>query len=156
VFGLEDFGVGVGRDVDWWGEEDYGASEWSGKQEVVPGFFEGFSAVDANVEDEDRAASFSGEHDRAGLGDVTRAARAVDGEGTIDAFFEAARHDREAAEASARRTSLGCAEAKPFDYLASPLTVEGRGVHDHDAVIAVPPDNRNYDAVPEGPDAALA
>jgi len=51
---------------------------------------------------------------------------------------------------------LRCAEPKPFDYLASPLTVEGRGVHDHDAVIAVPPDNRDYDAVPEGPDAALA
>jgi len=67
---------------------------------VVPGFFEGFAAAYADVEDQDGTAGFSGEHDRAGLGDVTRAARAVDGEGAIDAFFEAAGHDREAAEAA--------------------------------------------------------
>ena len=39
------FGVGVGRDVDRRGEEDYGASERGGQQEVVPGFFEGLAAI---------------------------------------------------------------------------------------------------------------
>jgi len=101
VFGFEDFGVGVGRDIDGRGEEDNGAGERGGEQEVVPGFLESFSAVDTDVEDKDRAASFSGEHDRAGLGDVARAARAVDGEGAIDAFFQAASHHRQAAEAAA-------------------------------------------------------
>ncbi len=67
---------------------------------MVPGFLEGFAAVHADVEDQDGAAGFSGEHDRAGLGDVTRAARAVDGEGAIDAFFQPASHDRKAAEAA--------------------------------------------------------
>lgn len=101
VFGFEDGGVGIGRDVDGRGEEDDGAGERGGQQEVIPGFFESFSAIDADVEDEHGAAGFSGEHDGAGLGDVTRAARAIDGESAIDAFFEAARHDRETAQATA-------------------------------------------------------
>jgi len=67
---------------------------------VVPGFLKGFAAVDANVEDEDRAARFPGEHDRAGLGDVTWAAGAVDREGAIDSFFQAASHDGEATQAA--------------------------------------------------------
>jgi len=100
VFGLEDFGVGVWRDVDGRGEEDYGAGERGGQEKVVPGFFEGFAAVDADVEDQDGAAGFSCEHDRAGLGDVTRAARAINREGAIDAFFQAASHDREATQAA--------------------------------------------------------
>jgi len=156
VLGFEDFRVGIGRHVDRRSEKDYGTSEWSGKQKVVPRFLESFSAVNADVEDEDGAAGFSGKHDRAGFGDVPRAARAVDSEGAIDALFETASHDGQAAEAASRGTSLSCAEAEPFDHLASPLTVEGRGVHDHDAVIAMPPDNRDDDAMPEGPDAALA
>ena len=123
---------------------------------MVPGFFEGFAAIDSNVEDEDGAACFSGQHDRAGLGDVTRAARTVDGESAIDSFFEAASHDRESAKAATGRTPLGSAEAEPFDDFARPLTIEGRGVHHDYPVIAVPPDNGNDNAVPEGPDAALA
>ena len=68
---------------------------------MVPGFLEGFAAAYADVEDQDGAAGFSGEHDRAGLGDVARAAWAVDGEGAIDAFFQAASHHRQATEAAA-------------------------------------------------------
>ena len=100
MFGFEDFGVGVRRNVDGRGEEDYGARKRSGQEEVVPGFLKGFAAVYADVEDEDGAAGFSGEHDRAGLGNVTRAAGAVDREGAIDPFFEAASHDCEATEAA--------------------------------------------------------
>src|SRR5579872_1919491 len=139
MFGFEDFGIGVWRDVDRRGEEDYGARKWGGQQEMVPGFLESFSAAYADVEDEDGTASFSGEHHRAGLGDVTRAARTVDGEGAIDAFFETSSHDRETAKAAAGRTPLGSAEAQPFDDFPSPLTIEGRGVHYNYPVIAVPP-----------------
>ena len=156
VFRLEDFGVGIGGDVDGRGEENYGSGKWGGQEEVVPGFFEGFAAADADVEDQDGAAGFSCEHDRAGLGHVARSTRAINREGAIDAFFQAASHDRESAKAAAGRTSLSSAEAKPFDDFASPLTVEGRGVHYDYAVIAVPPDNWNDDAVPEGPDAPFA
>ena len=67
---------------------------------MVPGFLESFSAVDADVEDQDGAAGFSGEHYRAGLGDVTRTARAVDGEGAIDALFQAASHYSEPTQAA--------------------------------------------------------
>lgn len=101
VPGLEEFGVGVWRDVNRRSEEDYGARKRSGQEEVIPGFLEGFSAVDSDVKNKDGAAGFSGEHDGAGLGDVARAARTVDGEGAIDAFFEAASHYGQSAKASA-------------------------------------------------------
>lgn len=101
VFGLEEFGVGVWRHVNGRSEEDYGARKRSGQKEVIPGFLEGFSAVDADVKNEDWAAGFSGEHDGAGLGDVARAARTVDGEGAIDAFFKATSHYRQSAKTSA-------------------------------------------------------
>lgn len=65
---------------------------------MIPGFLECFSAADADVEDEDGAAGFTGEHYRARLGDVTRAARAINREGAIHAFLEAASHHSEAAE----------------------------------------------------------
>lgn len=67
---------------------------------MVPGFFESFAAVDSDVKDQDGAAGFSGEHDRAGLGDVARAARAVNREGAVDAFFQSASHDCEATQAA--------------------------------------------------------
>src|SRR5208337_3167764 len=97
-------------DVDGRSEEDYGAGEGGGQKKVVPGFLESSAAADADVEDEDGAAGFPGEHDGARLGNVTRAARAVNRECTIDAFFEAAGHDSQAAEAAAGGTSLGSAE----------------------------------------------
>lgn len=65
---------------------------------MIPGFLECFSAADADVENEDGAAGFSGEHDGAGLGDVTRATRAINREGAIDSFFQAASHNRQAAQ----------------------------------------------------------
>src|SRR5579872_5858114 len=139
MFGFEDFGIGVWRDVDRRGEEDYGARKGGGQEEMVPGFRESFSAAYADVEDEDGTASFSGEHHRAGFGNVARAARAVKRESAIDAFLEAASHDREAAKAATGRTPLGSAEAEPFDDFARPLTIEGRGVHYNYPVIAVPP-----------------
>lgn len=57
---FEEFGVGVGQDVDGRGEEDYSASKWGGQHKVVPGFFEGFAAAYADVEDENGTAGFSG------------------------------------------------------------------------------------------------
>lgn len=101
MLGFEDFSVGVGRHVDRRSEEDYGAGKRGGQEEVIPGFFESLAAAYADVKDEDGAAGFSCEHDRAGLGDVARAAGAVDGERAIDAFFQAASHDRQSAETSA-------------------------------------------------------
>ena len=101
VLGLEEFGVGVWRDVDGRREKDDGTRKRSGQKEVIPGFFEGFSAVDANVKNQNGAAGFSGEHDRTGLRNVTRSARAVNRESAIDTFFEAASHDRQSAKASA-------------------------------------------------------
>ncbi len=98
VFGLEDFGVGVRRDVDGREEKDYGAGKRGGQEEVIPGFLESFAAVDADVEDQDGAAGFSGEHYRAGFGDVARAAGTVNREGAVNAFFEAASHDGEASK----------------------------------------------------------
>lgn len=101
MFGFEELGVGVWRDVDGRGEEDHGAGKRGRHEEVIPGFFESFSAVYTDVEDEDGATCFSCEHDGAGLGDVAGTARTVDGERAVEAFFETASHDREAAKATA-------------------------------------------------------
>lgn len=156
MFGFELLGIGIRWDVDRRREKNDRACEWRGQEEVVPGFFERLAAAYADVEDQDGAAGFSREHDGAGLGDVTRAARAVNREGAIDAFFEAAGHHSQSTKAAAGRTSLRRSEAKPFDHFACPLSVKSRGVHHDDAVIAVPPDNRNDDAVPKRPNAAFA
>ena len=156
VLGFHDCGVGVGGDEDRRGDEDYGAGERRGQQEMVPGIGEGFAAVDGGVKNDDGASSFSREDDRAGLGDVTRAARAVDGENGIAALLHAPGHDRQPAKAAARRTSLRGVKAQPFDHLARPLTVKRGGIEDHDAAISGPPHNRNNTAMPEGKNATLA
>jgi len=101
MLGLQDFSVSVRWNVNRWSEKDYGPGKRRGKQEVVPSFLESFSAADADVEDEDRATGFSGEHDWAGFGDVTRAARAINREGAIDAFFQATSHHCKSAKAAA-------------------------------------------------------
>ena len=130
--------------------------ERRGQQEVVPSSFESIAAAHADVENENGTAGFAGEHHRPGLGDVARAARAINCKSAIDAFFQPTRHHGESAKTSARRASLRGSESQPFDYLAGPLAIKGRGIHHHHAVVAVPPDNRNDNAVPERPDAALA
>ena len=86
MLGFQGFLVGVGRDVDWRGEEDYRAGEGLGKKEMVPSFFESDAAIDADVEDHHGAACFPREDDWAGLRDVTWAAWSVDREAAIDAF----------------------------------------------------------------------
>jgi len=156
VFGFEELGIGIRRDVDRRREENHSTREWRRQQEMVPGFFKSLAATHSDVEDKNRATGFSSEHDGAGLGDVTRAARAINREGTIDSFFQAARHHRKSTKAAAGRTTLRCTEPEPFNDLARPLAVEGRGIHHDHALIAVPPDNRNDNAVPERPDAAFA
>src|SRR5262249_7950434 len=129
------------------------AREEFGQEEMVPGFLEGFATFYADVEDENGATGFTSEHNGAWFCDVAWAARAIDGEGAVDAFIEAAGHHRKAAKAATRRASLRSAKTEPFDHFAGPLAVEGGGVHHHDAAISSPPCDRNNAAVPERPDA---
>src|SRR5450755_103844 len=120
---------------------------------MVPGIGEGFAAVDGGVKNHDGASGFSREHDRAGLGDVPRAARAVDGENGIAALLHAPGHDSQPAKAAARRTSLRGVKAQPFDHLARPLAVERSGIENHDAAISGPPHHGNDAAMPKSKNA---
>ena len=156
VFGFELFASGIRGDIDRRGKEHRCASEGSGQQEVVPSFFERFTAVDADVEDHDGASGFPREHDRAWLGDVARAARAIDGESAIETFFEAPGHHSEAAQTAAGGATLSRAEAEPLDDFARPLAVEGGGVHDHNALVPSPPNHGDNHTVPESPDAPFS
>src|SRR5215471_6281517 len=156
VFGFERGGVRVLRDFDRRREDDYCTAKRSREQKMVPGFFERLTVLDADMEDRDRAARTSCKHDRTGLGDVARSAGTVDGEGTVLPFLDALGDHGQTAQAAAGRATVRGGEAEPLDDLASPLTVEGCGVHDHDAHVPRPPGNGNDDTVPEGPDAAAA
>jgi len=59
---------------------------------MIPGIGESFAAIHANVKYQDRAAAFSRQHYRPGLGYVARPARAIDGEAAVSSFFEALGH----------------------------------------------------------------
>ena len=120
---------------------------------MVPSFSESSSVLYSDVEYHDRRGAASSEHDRAGLGNITRAARAINGEGTIAALCDSPRHDGQAAQSATRRTSLGRAVAHPLDHFACPLAIECRGIHHYDALVPSPPHHGNNHAVPEGPNA---
>lgn len=156
VLRFELFGVRVRRHINRGREKNHGTSKGCGKQKVVPGFFKGSSPADANVKDQNGAAGLAREHDRAGLSHVTRATRTINREGAIGALCEAARHYREAPQSAAGRTPLRRAKAQPLDDFARPLAVEGGGVHNHNAVMTMPPNDGNDNAVPKRPDDALA
>ena len=53
---------------------------------MIPGFFESFTAIHADVEHHHGATGFASEHDRTGLGDIARATWAVDGKRAIESF----------------------------------------------------------------------
>lgn len=106
VLCLEERRVGVRRDFDGRGEDHDGFAEEMRQEEVVPSSLKRSAALAANVEDHDRSAGFAGEHDRTGLSDVTRTARAVDGERAVLPFCDAASHNRKTPQAAARRAAL--------------------------------------------------
>ena len=115
---------------------------------LVPGFFQGVRLFHANVENIDGPAG-AGQHYRAGLGNVARAARAM----MVKAASKpspGARHDRKSAQASAGGTALSSAKTEVLDYAAGPLSVEVRGVHHHGPAISPVPGGRNNAAMPEG------
>lgn len=53
LLAFHDLRGGAGGDINWRGEENYGAGEGRGQEEMVPGIGEGLAAVDANVEHDD-------------------------------------------------------------------------------------------------------
>src|ERR1700722_283670 len=102
-----------------------------------------------------RAAGAAGENQRAGFGNVARAARAIGGKGDVFSGFELVGQRHQAFNRSARRTSLRGAETEAFDDAAGPLAVEIYGVHDHHAAIAPDPGGGEDAAVPERADAGF-
>jgi len=102
VLDFHRIGVGIRWDLNRWRENDHGTTVREWKQEVVPGFFKSLAVFDADVKDRDGATSATSQHDWTGLGDVARAARAINGEGAVLPFHDALCHDGEAAQAAAR------------------------------------------------------
>src|SRR6266481_5311724 len=122
---------------------------------MIPSVGECFPAIHADMKHHHRTTRLAREHYRTRLGHVARTARPVNRERAVDSFLQPARHHREPSQSAARRTSLRCTKSQPLDHLARPLPIESRGVHHHRSVIAMPPNNRNNDAMPERPNAPL-
>ncbi len=95
-------------------------------------------------------AGLSGQHHRAGFGDVARSTRAIDGEGGVKAFLQTARHDRQSAQTSTGGTALCGAEAEVLNHAPRPLAVEVSGVHHHRSPVAPVPRGGNDAAMPKG------
>src|SRR5258708_33239971 len=123
---------------------------------MIPGFFESFPVLDADVKNDHRSTGAARQHDRTRFGDVAWAARAINGKRAVVAFFDAPSHHRQAAQSSTRRTPLRGAVSHPLDYFARPLSVERSGVHHHNATVAPPPHHGNNHAVPKRPDDSSA
>ncbi len=122
----------------------------------VPGFCQRVRLFDPDVEHVDGAAGLSGEHHGSWFGDVTRSAWTIDGKRRVKTLIHASRHDRQSAQASACRASLGSSKAEVFDHAARPLSVEVGGVHHDHAPVAPVPRGRNDAAMPKGGNHRLA
>src|SRR5215469_8242533 len=120
---------------------------------MIPGFFDGFSAIDTDMKHLNRRAGHARQQHRADLGDIARPSRSVNGKTCITPLAKSPRHHLQATQASARGAALRRAKSEALDHFARPLAVKGGGVHDHDAAVsAIPGDGQNH-AVPERPDA---
>ena len=96
------------------------------------------------------------ENHGARLGNVARAARAVDGEGDVAPFFETSSHRRESFDPPSRRAALSGAKTETLNHPPRPLPIEIHCIQHHDSPIAPHPCRRKDAAVPEGPDARFA
>src|SRR3989454_3809309 len=115
----------------------------------IPGAVKSVSGLESHVEDHDGAAGPTGQHHRAGFGDVARATRAINGEGDVEAVLEALRHHRKTPQAAARRAALRRPIPQPLDHPPGPLAVEVGAVHHHNAAATRPPHHRKDRTVPE-------
>ena len=112
--------------------------------------------LDADVKHGNRPARAPRENHRPRLGDVTRAARAVNRERDMVACFELCAIAARPSTRAARRTSLRGAESEALDHAARPLAVEIDRVQHHDAAFPPDPHRRKNAAVPKRADSRLA
>src|SRR5579875_3732015 len=102
---------------------------------MIPGLFEGAAPFHRDVENGDGPSGAAGEDYRAGLGDETRAARAIDCKSDVAALFQVLGERGKPFNRAAIGTSLRCAKAEALNDAARPLTIEIDGVEHHDAAI---------------------
>ena len=155
VLGFQSFRGCVGRNINWRRKQNHRSRKGSRHQKMVPRLLKRLPAFHSNVKNHDRASRFPRQHHRTRLGHIPRPARPINRECAIEAFFQSPRHHRQPAQSPARGAALRRSESQPLDHFACPLPVERRGVHHHHAVVSIPPHNRDYDPVPEGPDTLL-
>src|SRR5215469_8024515 len=130
-----------------------GSRKRLGDDHAIPGVQDP-GALDSNVKAADGLAGLLGQHDRAGFGDVTRAARAVDGEHSGVAVFQFAAHSDEGPNRSARTRPAYRAEAELLENARDIFAVKAAADHDRDLLAPETIACWNHATMPEAPDSA--
>src|SRR5256885_2919430 len=124
VLRVHQFGARVLRHKNRRSKQNHRSRKRHWKKKVIPGFLKRSSPIDSDVKHHNRRARFAREHYRPRFRNVTRAARPINRERAISSFLDSPRHDGEAPQSAARRTSLRRSESKPLNHFARPLPVE--------------------------------
>src|SRR5262249_49787230 len=96
------FGVGIRRNVNKRRRDHHHSRSWIWYLHVIPRVGKSVSARNSIGKDVDRPARAARQHHGARLGDETRSARTINGEGYVAAFIKGLRHNRQSAQAAAR------------------------------------------------------
>ena len=130
-------------------DHQHRASERLGNLELVPRLAKRPGSFQPDVEQNDQPARAPSEHYRAGLGDVARAARAVNGKRGVAPFLQALGHYCEALQSATRRAALRREITEPLDHPPRPLPVEVRCVQQHGVAIPEVPSGGKDAPVPK-------
>src|SRR5205807_2214630 len=119
--------VRVGRNLDGSADVAMNAGKGHGEHERVPGAQDPGS-FRGDIEREDRSTGDARQMNRSGLGDISRTARAIDGECHESAVFEFALQFAQRLQSAAGTRSPDWAKAEAFDdarYVFSVVTSAG-------------------------------
>jgi len=133
------------------GPGDGDAGEGFGDEEAVPGV--GLPcAVRVDVEGPNGATDKFGQLDDSGFSHLSRAARAVGGDGAVVASQVGTLQVAQASGAVARTRAADGDEAEPLDGAGDQFSVEAAADEDGDAMVAESPCRGEQAAMPEGVD----
>src|SRR5262249_9677650 len=131
---------------------DAGSGKRLGNDHLVPGI-QNPGAFNRDVKATDGMPGLFGQRDRPRLGDVARAARAVDCERRGMAVFQFAAHAHQGAYRAVRARSAYRTVAELGQDARDVFAVKAAADHDRNLFAAKPVSGRNHAAMPETPDA---
>jgi len=140
--------AGIGGDLYFRADAHQRFRERLGNHELIPGV-ENPGVVQRDIEGGHGQCGCARKRDWAGLGDVFRSARAVDGEGDGVAEFEFPLHSKQRGSAAAAAGAANRGKSQLFDCARDVFTVETAAHHNGDAEAAPHPGGGEDGAMPE-------